>query len=326
MAVRFKDYYETLGVSRGASAEEIRRAYRQLARKHHPDANKGEKSSEERFKEINEAYEVLKDPEKRQRYDTLGANWKSGQDFNPPPGWEGYGGPGGGGGGGPRAGFNFGGFSDFFEALFGQGGAAGQGGRGPRVQFRGAGGGPGGFPFDDGGGYGGFEQAPSAAEVEIQVPLEVVLAGGPQTISLSIPGRGTQTFTVRIPKGIAEGKKIRLAGEGPNGTDIHLKVAYAAGGPFRMDGDRLVVRAPISPAKAVLGGKVEVPTASGTIAVTVPAGSSSGRRLRIRGRGLATGDGAAGDLLVEIAITVPENPTAAERKLYEELGRLEDEG
>ncbi len=301
MSVKFKDYYETLGISRGATAEEIRRAYRQLARKWHPDTNKTDPKAEEKFKSINEAYEVLKDPEKRKKYDTLGADWKTGQEFRPPPGWQGNAGGGGAGAG------NFGGFSDFFEQFFG--GARGGPG-GPRADFRGAGGGfPGGFP----------QEAAPVSEVDLAVPISRIVHGGVEHLSLSIPGVGTRTFDVRIPKGIAEGKKIRLAGQGPDGSDIHLKIRYAPDDTYRLEEGNLVVETRVSPATAALGGKAPVATPDGNITMTIPPGSSSGKRLRIRGKGLG-----GGDLLVQVMITVPVSPTAEQRELYEKLRGLEE--
>lgn len=312
MAVRYRDYYEILGIGRDAKPEDIRKAYRKLARANHPDANPNDPKAEERFKEINEAYEVLKDPEKRRRYDALGANWKQGQEFRPPPGYEFR------SGGTSGAGFNFGDFSDFFEAIFG-GGFPNGGRGGTRVHFGGA---PHGF---DGFGPEFGTSAPRAAvsEAEVDVPLSTVVAGGQQRITLGIPGVGTRTFNVKIPRGIGNGKKVRLAGEGPDGGDILLKVRYADDGVYRWEDETLVTRARISPARAVLGGKTRVETPGGPLNVTVPAGSSSGRRLRLRGRGMPH-SGGAGDLLVELHIDVPQDPGEKERALYQQLLELEN--
>ena len=324
MAVTYRDYYEVLGVTRSASDEEIRRAYRQLARKYHPDTNKDDPKSEDKFKEVNEAYEVLKDKEKRRRYDQLGPNWKQGQEFRPPPGF-------GGGGGG----FNFGGsggFSDFFEAIFG---GARTANAGPRMHVNTNGGGRpgaqhfGGNPFfgaDMGGGGCGTggcgPSAPKAAEVEIQVPVDTVVTGGTQHLTLNMSGYGQRSFDVQIPAGIEEGKKIRLSGEGPQGEDIHLKIKYAPGTTYRFENGNLITEAKISPARAALGGKAEVETPDGAINLTIPAGSSSGRRLRIRGKGMKNKAG-RGDLLVQVMITIPTTLSKEEKALYEQLLKKE---
>lgn len=316
VAVKFQDYYETLGVTREASAEQIRKAYRTLARKHHPDVNQQDPKAEERFKQINEAYEVLKDADKRRRYDQLGANWKAGQDFRPPPGFEGFsfnfdGRQGGFGGGGA------GGFSDFFEALFGQMGGAGGG---PRMRTGGRAGFAGASPF------GGFEADPGAfagdVESEIEVPLETILRGGTMSVRVSVPGEGGQNFDVRIPKGIAEGKRIRLAGQGRGGGDLFLRIKYGHDPRWRVEDGAVVATARLAPWEAALGAKVAVDTPDGRINLTIPAGSSSGRRLRLRGQGLPSGDGERGDLLVQVMIEVPKELTARERELMEQLAKV----
>lgn len=303
MGVKFRDYYEVLGVPRTATAEEIRRAYRQLARKHHPDANHGDASAEGRFKEINEAYEVLKDPEKRSQYDALGANYKNGQEFRPPPGW---GGPGGRGFQGDPRGFNFGGFSDFFGAMFGDrmGGFQGRPGAA-------------GSPFGD------YREEPEPLQATLDVSLDDVVRGGTVAVTLQFPGLGARRYDVRIPRGIGEGKKIRLAGEAPEGGDLLLVVRYAPGEHFRMEGENLVTNAVLSPADAVLGTKARVQTPEGEITVVVPPGSGSGRRLRVRGKGFPHREGEPGDLLVQVMVAVPASPTAEQRRLYEQLRALD---
>jgi curved DNA-binding protein len=308
--MKFRDYYEILGVSRSASAEEIRRAYRNLARKYHPDVNKNVPGSEEKFKEVNEAYEVLKDPDKRRRYDALGHNWKAGQDFRPPPGFEGF-------AGGQRHGFNFGQFSDFFEALFGGAGGAGGPG-GPRVQFHQA---PGGFGAGPQGFGGGFEQAPrtQSQEVDLDVPIDMVLEGGTLPMTLTLPDRGTRTFEVRIPKMIGEGKKIRLSGEGAGGADVLLRIRYAPTKRFRVEGQYLLTEARITPGQAWKGTRATVPTPEGDVVVTIPAQSSSGRRLRLKGKGLSDAHGGRGDLLVQVMIVFPEDVGDKLRAQYEGL-------
>jgi len=314
LAVKFQDYYDTLGVSRDATAEQIRKAYRTLARKHHPDVNQQDAKAEERFKQINEAYEVLKDPDKRKRYDALGANWKAGQEFRPPPGFESYSFNMGDGGG-----FGGGGFSDFFEAIFGQMG--GMGGGGPRMRSP-RGGRPG---FAGANPFGGFEAEPGAfagdVESEVEVPLEQILRGGTTSIRISIPGEGERTFDVRIPKGIAEGKRIRLAGQGRGGGDLFLRVKHGRDARWRVEDGSLVAMARVSPWEAALGAKVPVETPDGRINLTIPAGSSSGRRLRLRGQGLPSGEGERGDLLVQVTIEVPKELSPRERELLEELAK-----
>lgn len=326
MAVKFQDYYESLGVPRTATAEQIRKAYRTLARKYHPDVNK-EKGAEDKFKQINEAYEVLKDDDKRRRYDALGANWKAGQEFRPPPGFGGFnfggGAPGagrspfGGGGGGAA-------FSDFFEALFGQMGGDGAG-RGTRRSTR-FGGFPGGGGFSAGGfesaGFGGgYEAEPGAFAHddahEIDVPLRLVVEGG--KLSLQMTGAsGTRSYDVTIPRGIGQGKRIRLAGQGPAGGDLYLRVKYADDEAYALEDGELVATVRITPWEAMLGAKVPVTTPDGKLQITVPAGSSSGRRLRLRGQGL-TVEGGKGDLLVRLMIAVPEHLTPAEEALVKQL-------
>ncbi len=312
--MRFRDYYEILGVSRSASAEEIRRSYRQLARKYHPDTNKTDSNAEDKFKEINEAYEVLKDPDKRKQYDALGANWKSGQDFRPPPGWDGQ--------AGGRTGFDFGGFSDFFEALFGSGRG------GARVNMHsgghpGAGQGMGGgqYGFDDlfQGGRGPQTARIPNTEAILDVSLSDVLKGGKVSVTLNMPGRGPRSYDISIPKGIAEGKKIRLAGEGDGGGDLLIKVRYARDQRWKIDGSDIIVDASISASQAALGDKVSVEAPDGKLSLTVPAGSKSGRRLRVKGHGLPKADGGQGDLLVQIMIAVPTELTDRQRELFEEL-------
>lgn len=304
MSVKFRDYYEILGVKRNATNEEIRRAYRDLARKFHPDVNKNDPKAEDRLKEVNEAYEVLKDKEKRQKYDTLGANWKNGQEFRPPPGFT----------GGSAGGFNFGGFSDFFEAMFGgRGGAGGGRGRGssPFVNAPG-----GGFHYTG-------EFTPQPTEAEVEIPLDTVVEGGTIKLNVGTPGHPPRSLDVRVPKGIEEGKKLRLAGQGDGGGDLILKIHYGAGRIYKHEGGVLVVDVPVSPAVAALGGKATVPTPDGEISLTIPAGSSSGKRLRLRGKGLGPSNGKRGDLHAQVMITLPPSLSEEQRALFEKLAELE---
>lgn len=335
MTVKFQDYYETLGVSRDASAEEIRKAYRTLARKYHPDVNKGS-DAEDRFKAINEAYEVLKDPEKRRRYDSLGSQWRSGQEFRPPPGFESFtfhfGGPGGERvrssgsrrrarpGGGEEGG---GGFSEFFETLFGGLGGAQFSNEG-FGSFRSASpGGRGGGGWEE---FSGFEAEPGAfasdIESEIEVPLEKIVSGGMMKVRVLVPGLGPRTYDIRVPKGIAEGRRIRLSGQGQQGGDLFLRVKYGRDPRFAIEGRNLVTDVRVTPWEAVAGVKLPVETLDGRLQLTIPAGSSSGRRLRVRGHGLPDIGGQRGDLFVRVMIHVPEKPSDEEKELFEKLARV----
>lgn len=319
MAVKFRDYYEILGVQRTASQEEIQRAYRKLARKYHPDVNKAA-NAEDKFKEINEAYEVLKDPEKRKKYDQLGPDWKTGQDFRPPPGWESqFGGFGQGGG---QGGFQWstggggGGFSDFFETLFG--------GRGFRDTFRG------GRQREP-----AWEQTGADQEAEIRISLEDAFEGATKSIALQsqtvTPGGQLsvqeKNYEVKIPKGILPGQKIRLSGQGGAGSgggargNLYLKIDIEANPLFRLEGRDLYVDLHLSPWEAVLGCEVPIPTPAGSVNLKIPAGTQTGQKLRLRGRGMPNPRGTDGDLYAVVSIVVPRNPTEREKALFEELRR-----
>ncbi len=316
--VKFKDYYQTLGVPRNATDKDIKASYRKLAREHHPDANKGNKASEEKFKELGEAYEVLKDPEKRRRYDTLGANYKAGADFRPPPDF---------GGGAGAGGFTFdfgnlgdlgrgGAFSDFFETLFGQAGFGQPGAGGFRPQ---------------GGPQGGPAQARrNDQEAEIELNLEEVLKGTMRTLQITQPGQKPRTLEVKIPPGVRTGSKIRVSGEAgkPGGGlpagDLYLKVRVKPDPKFTIDGDNLISEINLSPAQAVIGAELSVITLEGNVRIRVPAGTQNGRLLRLRGKGLPKlKGGPRGDLLVRAKIVVPTNLSDEERSLYEQLIKLE---
>lgn len=340
VSVKYQDYYQILGVSRTASQEEIQRAYRKLARQYHPDVNK-DPAAHEKFKQVSEAYEVLKDPEKRKLYDQLGADWKAGQDFRPPPGWQtGAGGrraaPGaaGTGGAGGGAGFDFTGFgvgegadfSDFFESIFGSAGADFGGARRPGAGMGGAGtAGPRAQPRPRRG---------QSHELAVTISLWEAVHGTTRSISVErppAPGEegATKTYDVKIPAGTADGAVIRLAGQGSPGAfggeagDLLLRVQVAPDPRFKVHGRDLVTRVPITPSEAVLGAKVSVDAMDGQLVVTVPAGSQSGQRLRIRGKGLpARGETDAGDLYVEVRIEVPKEPSDEERALYEQIAKI----
>ncbi|MDX1502032.1 MAG: J domain-containing protein [Thermoanaerobaculia bacterium] len=312
----YKDYYTTLGVEKGASAEEIQRAYRKLARKLHPDINKSA-DAETRFKEINEAYEVLKDPEKRAKYDRFGSAWKQAQQTGaPPPGFEdlfsqfGFGGVGG--GRNVRVDFDLGdlggsGFSSFFETLFGSGRPGGGGARprGPRRPGRG-----------------------SDLEAKITLPLEEAGRGGKREITLTDPDTGRKrTLRVTVPKGVRPGQKIRLAGQGgasPTGGppgDLYLTVELLPHPSFRLRGANLHTEVVVTPWEAALGGTAKLSTLDGDVTIRIPPGSSSGRKIRLKGRGFPSPGGGNGDLLAEIRIAVPERLSEEEKNLFERLAQ-----
>ena len=314
MAVQFRDYYETLGVSKTANEDEIRSAFRKLARKYHPDVAKDKKTAEEKFKQINEAYEVLSDPEKRRKYDQLGENWNQPGGFQPPPQW-GAGQPGGGfhRGSGENGGveFEFGGtgFSDFFEAFFG-------GGRGRSA-------------------FGGFGQRETMAErgsdveADIMVTLEEALHGSTRQVSLRRAGSTkTETYQVRIPRGVREGQRIRLAGQGEaserggKSGDLFLRVRLARHPDFSVEGSDLVHEVKIAPWQAVLGDQLIVPTLEGNARLKLPSGTQGGQRFRLRERGLSGVSGQRGDLYVVVQIALPKKLTEREREIWEQLARL----
>lgn len=299
MAVRYKDYYQVLGVERSASKEQIRKAYRALARRYHPDINK-EAGAEERFKEITEAHEVLSDPEKRKRYDTLGANWQDGQDFAPPPGWEfSFGGR---GGRGAETFDGLGDFSDFFASLFG-----GAGGVDPRARATRSRRGP-------------------DHEAEIEVTLREIVDGGRKQVTLQADG-GQRRFDVALPVGVREGTRIRLGGQGGGGAgggppgDLFLRVRLAHDPRFTVDGYDLRSTVRITPWEAALGTAVDVDTVTGRATVKVAPGTSSDQTLRLRGLGLPRTATERGDLLVTLQIAVPKTLTPRERELFEQLAK-----
>jgi curved DNA-binding protein len=319
MPVQYKDYYEILGVPRTASADELKKSFRKLAREHHPDVAKDKKRAEEKFKEINEAYEVLSDPAKRNKYDQLGANWKSGADFRPPPGWEGF--PGGHafrgrGAGGDEFETRFGGtgFSDFFEQLFGSRMRGGAGGFGRTA----------GFEDEE------FAERGRDIEGDIMVTLEEAMRGSVRSVNVRRPaGRSvkTETYQVRIPPGVTEGQKLRVAGRGEAGSsggeagDLYLRVRLAKHPDFEVEDHNLIYEAELAPWEAELGAEISVPALDGRVNIKIPAGTQSGQKLRVRGRGLPARGGARGDLFVVTKIAVPAKVTDAERKLWEQLAR-----
>ena len=304
----YKDYYAALGVDRKASKAEIQKAYKKLARKLHPDVNKTPEA-EARFKEITEANEVLKNDEKRAKYDQFGSAWQQSQRTGgPPPGFEDIFssfGQGGGGGRGFRT--DGSGFSSFFEALFGGGG--GGGGQG----------------WQDMGG----RAAPGADhEASISLSLEDAARGGEREITVGDPSTGrNRRLRVKVPPGVRSGQRIRLGGQGGKSAsggapgNLYLKVQLLPHPRFRLEGDKLRAYLDVSPARAALGGEAEIPTLNGSVRVRIPPGSSSGRRIRLRGKGYPAGT-AAGDLIAEIRIVVPDTLSNEERALYQQLADL----
>jgi curved DNA-binding protein len=310
MPVQYKDYYETLGVPRTASDADIKKSFRKLARQYHPDVAKDKKRAEEKFKEINEAYEVLSDPAKRKKYDELGANWKSGTEFRPPPGWEGIRGQPGQGGRGARQGaegfeFEFGGtgFSDFFEQFFGSRGARRGGFSGFRSQE------------DE-------EVAERGRDVEgdIMVTLEEAARGSIRTVTVR-HNSSAESHQVKIPAGVTEGQRLRITGRGEHGSgggqsgDLYLRVRLAKHPDFDVDGHNLIYEAELAPWEAVLGTEISVPTLTGHVHIKIPAGTQSAQKLRVRGHGL----GSKGDLYVVTKISVPAKISDDEKKLWEQL-------
>jgi curved DNA-binding protein len=301
--VEFKDYYQTLGVARDASAEDIKKAFRKLARKYHPDVSK-EPNAEARMKEVNEAFAVLSDPEKRAAYDQLGQRYHAGQEFHAPPDWD--------------AGFEFSGrgfpgaetadFSDFFSELFGRMGGARAGG-------------------------GHFHARGEDHHAKVMLDLEDAYHGANRTLTLRVPrmdasGRtvlAEHALNVRIPKGVREGQLIRLAGQGQPGMgggqsgDLYLEVHFNPHSRYRAEGRDVYATLPLAPWEAALGAKVKAPVPDGTVEVQIPAGSQAGRKLRLKGRGIPGSP--PGDLYLVIEIALPPANTARARELYETMAR-----
>lgn len=302
--MEFKDYYSLLGVSRDASADDIKKAYRKLARKYHPDVSQ-EPDAEARFKEVAEAYEALHDPEKRAAYDQLGSDWRAGQDFRPPPGWHGA------GQGGARefSAEEAAQFSDFFESLFGRG----------RGEFQ-----------DFSGGAG--QAAAQDRHARIVIDLEDAFHGATRELSLSEPEVDQQgrlhmrerILSVRIPPGVMAGQQIRLSGQGEMGRggqrgDLYLEVSFRPHKLYSVDGRDLYLILPVAPWEAALGAEVHVPTPGGVVAMHVPANSAPGRKLRLKGRGLP--GKSPGDLYAELQIAWPPANTARAKEIYRTMAQ-----
>ena len=302
--MEFKDYYKIMGVARDATQDEIKRAYRKLARKYHPDVSK-EPNAEAHFKEVGEAYEVLKDPEKRAAYDRLGADWKAGQEFRPPPGWD--------------QGFEFHGggftdadtfgFSDFFESLFGRGFSRGN--------------------YSEA----GFQARGEDTHAKVLIDLEDAYRGATRSIILQHTELGSdgrphlkeRTLNIHIPKGVCQGQLIRLAGQGGAGIgkgsagDLYLKVEFRPHRLYKTEGRDVYLDLPVAPWEAALGATVKTPTPIGTVDLKVPAGSDGGRKLRLKGRGIPGKP--AGDFYVVLNIALPPANSDAAKAVYGEMAR-----
>lgn len=317
MAMEFKDYYKTLGVPREASEADLKKAFRKLARQYHPDTATDKKRAEEKFKEINEAYEVLSDKDKRKRYDELGPDWEHGAQFRQPSG--------GGGGtwrhtatpGGERTDFDGTGFSDFFEHFFGSQGAQG---------FGGAGGFPGGTR------WGGEAEAEpmrgSDLQSDLLVTLEEAAHGAERVLNVRRHGKGkgtTEMIKVRIPAGVSDGQRIRVAGKGeaaPRGGepgDLFLNIRLQKHPDFRVEGADLYYDLELAPWEAALGAKKTVPTLAQSVSTKIAPGAESGQQLRLKGLGLPKRDGTKGDLYAVLTVRVPAAETATQKKLWEQL-------
>jgi curved DNA-binding protein len=317
MAAKYRNYYEELGVDRKASQDEIKKAFRKLARKYHPDLKTGNEKSaaEEKFKEINEAYEVLSDPAKREQYDLLGSNWQHGQDFQPPPGF------------GNQQTYTWstgdaGGFSDFFESIFGRrsGGAAGQSGG----------------PFGNFGGFGDFFGKDSAGgskrrassktadmESDLELTLEEAFKGGEKSLHLQ-DGNQTRTLTVKIPPGIHNNSKIRLRGQGrqfsgSNQGDLYLRVKLLPHPTLTLKDHDLSADLTLTPSQAVLGAQLTVPTLDGPVVLRIPKMARNGMKLRLKGKGWPLPEGGRGDQYVILSIDLPPTLTQEEIRLYQQI-------
>lgn len=310
--MEFKDYYKILGVERGAEQDAIKRSYRKLARKYHPDVSK-EPDAEAKFKELNEAYEVLKDPEKRAAYDQLGSNWQAGQDFRPPPGWD--------------QGFEFHGggytqvdpeqFSEFFESLFGRGGFSGSQFTGGQQHFHGRG--------------GRHSRRGEHAHAKILIDVEDSYLGSTRTITLKHTELGNDgrpvvrehNMQVKIPKGIAPGQQIRLAGQGEPGIggaaagDLYLEVEFKPHSLYHLDGKTVYLDLPVAPWEAALGATVRAPTPTGAVDLKIPPNSRAGSKLRLKGRGLPAKE--PGDLFVVLQIALPPADSEAAKDAYRQM-------
>ena len=339
--MKYKDYYEILGINRNATEKEIKAAYRKLAKKYHPDVNKA-KDASEKFKDVNEAYEVLSDPQKRQRYDSLGSNWDAGADFTPPPGYENFNFNFGGFGSGAQGGYSnihfediggFGGFSDFFSSLFGDFGAqSSRTNYGKKARS-----------------YRQETKQPPAKNLDINETIiiepEDSFNGATKNIKIAYldkcpdcSGRGSKCFrcggtglatvsknlNVKIPKGVKEGQKIRLTKEGKKDEygqtgNLYLTIKFNPNSVYKVDGDNISSTVTITPAESVFGTEKKIKTLHGEVKVTIPAGMQSGKSMRLKGLGLPVKDGGFGSMTLKIQIAVEENLSEEQKELYKKL-------
>lgn len=319
--IEFKDYYKILGVTKSSTADDIKKAFRKLARQYHPDVAKDKKTAEEKFKEINEAYEVLSDPDKRKKYDTLGPDWENGGTGGFGGGQPGWGSGRGGsrrsrtaqGPGGYEYHFNGTGFSDFFEQMFG--------GRRGGNDFSG---------YEDYGGGGTYSAEGNDIEGDIMVTLAEAMDGSDRLVKVQKTNPQTgevtpETFQVKIPPGVKEGQRIRLAGQGGRGVgrgksgDLYLRVRFSKHPDLRVQDADIYFDCEIMPWLAVLGGEVEIPLVKGRVSLKIPAAAQHGQKLRLRGKGLPKGKGESGDFYVVINIEVPKTATDEQRELWSKL-------
>lgn len=310
--MEYKDYYSILGVDRKADQDTIKRAYRKLARKYHPDVSK-ETNAEEQFKNVQEAYEVLKDPEKRSAYDSLGANWKSGQDFRPPPGWDGgtrfY--HAGGAGGHQFSEEDLSGFSDFFSDLFG---GSQRGFGGGRAQAR------------------QFKQRGADQRAKVEITLEEAFKGASRNLTLQTPEmdaagnvqQNVRTLKVNIPAGVTQGQQLRLASQGgpgvggmPNG-DLYLEIDIRPHRLYTVQGKDIYMKLPLTPWEAALGSDIRIPTLGGAVGLKITAGAQSGQKLRLKGRGMP-GKGGPGDQYAVLEIQTPPAHSEEQMRMYKEM-------
>ncbi|MBI1859058.1 MAG: DnaJ domain-containing protein [Candidatus Melainabacteria bacterium] len=307
--VKYKDYYNILGVSRSSTEQEIKAAYRKLARKYHPDTNRGDKTAEEKFKEISEAYEVLRDAEKRRRYDALGSGFRGGTEFKPPPGFD----------------FNFdfskgftqtsydSTFSDFFEMLFGD--------------FKQS---PFEHSFKDSATYSKRKIRGSDHSIDLPLAIEEAFKGTTRKIDISVPGRESKRLEVKIPPSVRDGSKIRMSGQGLEGKnggepgDLYLVVRMKQHPFYKITGDDVNSEISITPAEAVLGSEIEIPTLDGPVKLVIPKGTQSDKVLRLRGKGMKMQkENSRGDHFIKIKISIPQSISDEEKKLYKDLLSLQ---